>query len=266
LRDFSSYRQIISDLWRKIAESQRVMSSYATISYGLLALNGLFPLLILLGLFENRKTGTYQFRRGRFLAVAGCLFIVNLLSLFPAVDFIKQSVEEPAHVAEKSVQDIKTTQNYVMNNLSMMFPETLAPETAGCWQSAISNYIEDQWNQAFRENIDKDNQRPTVDKQEDYYEFLRQVINPHHLLAKDFEVISRFMGSIWLSADGLYHSMHVLRREPDKNGQIPAINEQMTTNYRQYFVNCGALKSEVWVDPNTDLLRSLPQVCIGRCP
>jgi hypothetical protein len=213
------------------------------------------PFSILIGFFESRESGLYRFRRWRLLVAVIALAVLNVLAGFSMIHNITQAIVAGGNTAETAVYKNRATQNYVANNLRVAFPEVLTADREQCYRSAISNYVEDLWNKAFRESVcvpdmkEKFKEINCDGKQEDYYGVIHNKLSFRHKLKDEFAVIG-------------YVTRRMLR-EPEASKLLPP-TEQMLANYQHYFAECTDLKPQRWVDPSVDVLESPIQICVGQ--
>jgi hypothetical protein len=262
-------------VWVRII-SGNIMSQTIAIFFASLpfVLCGGFLISILCGFFEDRTLGSYHFRLKRFLAVFAIIFALNASSLLAIIPKVKNRVLDASHIAKTAVLKNRALSEYTLENLSVIFPEILNDKNKKCYRTALSNYVEDDWNKSFNtamwqreESFCKKNPSACNGKEDDYFEAIRNKVNPFHLLLRDFGVIGYFLGTDWTTAAESYKKVRQFARLPDGKGIVPPPpDEQMLTNYHNYFGNCSSLDPMPWASTKDQLLKSEAVFCIGRCP
>jgi hypothetical protein len=228
---------------------------------------------ILCGVSEDRTQENYRFRSKRFLAAIAIIFLLNICAVLAILPEIKNLVLGASRIAETAVMKNRAISEYTLENLGVMFPEILNDKNKQCYRAALSNYVEDDWNKSFNtamwrreEPFCKKNPAICNGKQDDYFEAIRNKVNPLHLLLHDFAVIGYFSGTDWTTAAESYKKIRRFTRQPDGQGNVPPPpDEQMLATYHKYLMNCSTLEPLPWATTNGQLLKSEAIFCIGRC-
>lgn len=252
------------------------MSQTVTIIFVVLlaVLYGAFLLSIFCGVFEERTKEDYRFRSNRFIMAVAVLFAANIFTVLAILPEMKNKMLDGSHAAESAVLRNRAMADYALENLGVFFPEIIKDENKECYRAALSNYVEDDWDESFKVTMWQHEalfckQNPSIcnGKQDDYLGAIREKVNPFHLLLRDLTAIGYFLGTDWMTGAESYRKVRQFTRQPDSKGNaLPPPDELRLANYKKYWANCSSLKPLPWVLPSEPLLRSEATFCVGICP
>lgn len=219
----------------------------------------IFPVLAFFGFFENRKTDKYNFRYFRFILMVASLVCLDLAGSYKTNGGAAKLVFKGTDAALKAVLIERTNIEYTMQNLIVMFPTVLNDNNMSCFRSAFSNYVDDQWSKAVREESCETPWHGCADDEVNYYNVF---LNSHYRnIYSSFAAMNLALGSIWVTASNMYKLTRSIQQTPDSQGHIPAPSDSKTLeDYNRYIDSCAKIRSKSWAVHGANVLTDRPKL------
>ena len=226
-------------------------------------------ILTLFGFFETKTNGSVSFKSGRY---AGSILvsIVAAAILVPvAAFFITQLVIDGAVAATDSTKLNRATQLHFQESVAGLFPEI--KEKNDCYTKALSNWVEDSWQKAYREATCS--KGTCANNQEEFINQFNKKYLPHQyglitMMAVSFGMIGQSVSYISASASHHYGRIRSFTGilDPTEIGKPNIGTDKVAYDeYHSYINGCQAMQLKPWIVLKEPLFTSPASLCIGEC-
>lgn len=235
---------------------------------GACILIGLLLPLDAFGLLGKTDGTTRTFKIRRYIAVIGLVISVSVIFQFALVFSIYQLVSDGVERAAPSQDKIRTTALLVQKNFSALNQEIEKKDP--CYTAAISNWIEDQWRDAFNKETCKKGM--CAKDETELFNLLRRKTRSDQyplidMLNINLSVIGGMMEVTWLTAKQVYDRIRAFSGilDPTQIGKPQIGTDQEAFKiYQNYIDTCGAYKPANWLLLGSPI--TPPHLCFGICP
>lgn len=231
----------------------------------------LSPLILtLFGFFETRANGRVTFKFARYVGSI-LVSIIASATLLPVLALtLTQLTIDGEATAVDSAKLNRATQLQFQESAGSLFP--VIKEKNDCYTKALSNWIEDHWQTAYREAAC--NQGTCASNEDDYINLLNQKnpLDKYDILSMmglSFDMKGKAVNNIWAAAKHMYSGIRSFLGivDPTEIGK-PKIGTDNAAydEYNSYIKRCQAMQPKSWMVSKEPLIISPISLCIGECP